>query len=101
MKLVESLPKTLLKWLSLYLGWFKRVFLHDKESTLIHKENQLNQRFNQYYKFFEALKKYDLISVNEAIKSSHNIKQQQIEEHNKLVKRICPEKCSEKNEVKK
>jgi len=56
MKLKKFVPQTTLKWVYLYYYWFKRVFLYDKVAILIYKENQLNQRFNQYYKFFEALK---------------------------------------------
>ena len=73
-------------------SWFKRVFVHDKKAIFLHEEKQLNQRFNQYYKFLKALRCYDIITVKEAHKSSMDIKEQQLEEKKELLKNIWPEK---------
>ena len=29
-------------------GWFKRVFLREKEEIFAYKQNELNNKFNQY-----------------------------------------------------
>ena len=81
-------------------SWLKRVFLHDKNATFTYKEKQLNQKFNQYYKFLEALKSYEIITLKDALKSGQNIREQQVEEHRLLAKSIWPEKFQEntKNE---
>ena len=76
-----------LNWFSIFCGWFKRVFLQDKKATFTHKEKELNHRFNQYYKLFEAFKNYDLISKKEIRKSDTDIKKQHIEEQNQLIKK--------------
>jgi 23S rRNA pseudoU1915 N3-methylase RlmH len=95
LKLIKLVPHTILKQVYSYYNWFKRVILHDKVAILTYKENQLNKRFKQYYKFFDALKNYDIITVNEAHKSRKNIIKKQNQEHKELVKSIYPEESQE------
>jgi len=77
--------------------WFKRIFFLDKTATFAYKENQLNQKFNQYYKFLEALKSNEIITLKEALQSGQNIREQQIQEHRLLAKSIWPEKFHDRN----
>ena len=79
-----------------FLLWIKRVFFQDKNATFTHKENQLNRKFFQYYKFLEALKSYEIITLKEALQSGQDIREQQIEEHRLLAKSIWPEKFHDK-----
>ena len=69
--------------------------MHDKITILAYKENQLNKRFKQYYKFFDALKNYDIITINEARKSRKDIIEKQNHEHKELVKSIYSEESQE------
>lgn len=71
--------------------WFKRVFLHDKLATFLYQQNKLNKKFNQYYKFLNSLKNYDLISIKEASISWQEIRKQHVEEHKNLIKSFWPE----------
>ena len=95
MKLKNLIPQTILKRFYSHYCWFKRVIMHDKIAILAYKENQLNKRFKQYYKFFDALKNYDIISVNEASKSRKDIIEKQNQEHKELVKSIYQEESQE------
>jgi hypothetical protein len=76
--------------------WFKRAFSLDKTATYAYKEYQLNQKFDQYYKFLEALKSNEIITLKEALQSGQNIREQQIKEHRLLAKSIWPEKFHDK-----
>ncbi|WP_048190085.1 hypothetical protein [Methanobacterium sp. SMA-27] len=89
---LKLMAMKIFKMRSQYHFWFKRVFFHDKKAIFIHEEKQLNQRFNQYYKFLKALRCYEIITVKEARKSGKDIKEQQLEEKKELVKNIWPEK---------
>ena len=89
---LKLITKKILKIRSQYHFWFKRVFLHDKIAIFIHEEKQLNQRFNQYYKFLKALRCYEIITMNEAHKSGEDIKEQQLEKKKELIIHIWPEK---------
>ena len=64
------------------------VLFHDKTSILTYKENLLNKRFDQYYKFFEVLKNYKIITTKEYHKSVQEISKQRIIEHNNLVNSV-------------
>ena len=94
MKFKKSIKKFFTYYYT-FCGWFKRVFLHDKKATFIHKEKNLNKQFNQYYKLFEAFENYNIITLKEANESWHDIRQQQLEEHNELVKSIWSENFHE------
>lgn len=88
MKFIKFELKAWLNRISSYWGWFKMVLFHDKKSVLSYKENQLNKRFDQYYKFFEALKNYKIITTKEYHKSVQEISKQRIIEHTKLVNSV-------------
>jgi len=77
-------------------NWFKRVLLHDNVAILNYKENQLDKKFNQYYKFIDVLKNYDILSFNEAHESKFDVNRKQIEEHKKLIKNVNLERSQEK-----
>jgi hypothetical protein len=72
-------------------GWFKRVFLREKEEIFAYKQNELNNKFNQYYRFLEALKSYNMISVKDASESWNDIKEKRSKEEEKLFKSIYHE----------
>ena len=77
--------------------WFKMVIFHDKASILTYKENEMNIKFDQYYKFFEALRNYNIINSKEYHKSVQEISKQRIIEHKKLVESVL----NESEDVKK
>lgn len=85
---LKLITEKILKMRSQYLFWFKRVFLHDKVAIFLYEEKQLNQRFNQYYKFLKALRCYEIITMKEAHQSGEDVKEQQLEKKKELVKHI-------------
>jgi hypothetical protein len=95
-KMNLKLESNSLNRLSKLLFWIKRVFFQDKTAKFVYKENQLNIKFNQYYKFLEALKSYEIITLKEALQSGQDIREQQVEEYRMLAKSIWPEKFNDK-----
>jgi hypothetical protein len=91
-----SIYKNLKEKLNSYHNWFNRVFLHKKASIFTYKEKKLNNKFDQYYKFLDTLKKYNMITVNDAINSQKDVKENQIKEQKELAKSIWPEKFQDK-----
>jgi len=86
LEFVKLLLITSLNRISSCLERFKRVFFHDKKLMLVYKENKLNKRFNQYYKFLEDLKNYKIITFKEYRKSVDEVSMEQILQRKKLVK---------------
>jgi hypothetical protein len=88
-----------LNWLkmrfSIIKNWFKRVFLHEKEAIFEYKQNELNNKFNQYYRFLEALKSYNMISVKDANKTWDDVKEKRSKEEEKLIETIWQDKCGQ------
>jgi len=94
MEVVKFLLKNLNR-ISSYWEWLKWVVFYDKTSMLAYKENQMNKRFNQYYKFLEALKNYKIINIEEYRKSIEELLMEQILQHKKLVKSTYSDKLED------
>jgi hypothetical protein len=89
-KLKNGLKSLKIKFIS-FTNWFKRVFLHEKEAIFAYKQNELNNKFNQYYRFLEALKSYNMISVKDASESWDDVMEKRSKEEEKLIKSIWQE----------
>jgi len=74
--------------ISKFDNWFKRVLLCEKSAIYAHKKNELNYKFDQYHRFLEALKSYDMITVQDVNKSLNEINQKRIKEEEDLAKTI-------------
>lgn len=75
--------------ISKFDNWFKRVLLREKSAIYAHKKNELNYKFDEYYRFLEALKGYDMITVQDVNESLNEINQKRIgEEEEDLAKAI-------------
>jgi hypothetical protein len=95
-KLKHGLKTLIIKFSSVQ-GWFKRVFLHEKEEIFAYKQKELNNKFNQYYIFLEALKSHNMISVKDATESWDDVKEKRSKEEEKLFKSIWHENLDKKN----
>lgn len=77
--------------ISKFDNWFKRVLLREKSAIYAHKKNELNSKFNQYHRFLEALKNYDMITVQDARQSWNEVYEKKMQEEEKLAKSIWPD----------
>ncbi|MTK64738.1 MAG: hypothetical protein F8N15_09520 [Methanobacterium sp.] len=77
--------------ISKFDNWFKRVLLREKSAIYAHKKNELNYKFDQYHRFLEALKSYDMITVQDVNQSLNEINQKRIKEEEDLAKTIWKE----------
>ncbi len=71
--------------------WFKRVMLHEKSAIYKYKKNELDSKFNQYHRFLEVLKNYEMITLQDARQSWNEMSEKKMDEEDKLAKTIWPE----------
>jgi hypothetical protein len=85
---LEQRLRNLKQEMSKFDNWFKRVLLREKSAIYAHKKNEMNNRFNEYYRFLEALESYDMITNQDVKQSINEINQKRIKEDEELVKTI-------------
>lgn len=74
--------------ISKFDNWFKRVLLREKSAIYAHKKNEMNHKFDEYYRFLEALKSYDMITHQDIKQSINEINEKRAKEEEELVKAI-------------
>ena len=77
--------------ISKFDNWFKRVLLQEKSAIYAHKKNELNGKFDQYHRFLDVLKNYEMITVQDARQSWKDVYEKKMQEEEKLVKTIWPD----------
>lgn len=85
---LEKRLNILKKEISKFDNWFKRVLLREKSAIYAHKKNEMNNKFDEYYRFLEALKSYDMITLQDVKQSINEINEKRAKEEEELFKAI-------------
>jgi len=85
---LEKRLNILKKEISKFDNWFKRVLLREKSAIYAHKKNEMNNKFDEYYRFLEALKSYDMITLQDVKQSLNEINEKRAKEEEELFKAI-------------